>query len=221
MDAAKIQLSADELQLVQNAGWVLTKNKIIGKAFELFGALSAGMRVQLESSDLAAEILQPAPKVFKGENYKGLPYVMLDYPRYFSHDDIFAIRNFFWWGNYFSVTLHLKGKYKEQFAAVLQKNSGLMAVRKFHVCISDVEWRHELDEENYTPISAISAGKFQEVVERQAFLKLSASIPLYHWNESAMLLDQLFGVLVQVMEISCQDGEKDPSPGSSKVGSGL
>ena len=41
---------------------------------------------------LPAEMLFHSPKISKGENYKGLPYVMLDYPRCFGKTDIFAIR---------------------------------------------------------------------------------------------------------------------------------
>ena len=37
MSPAKIQLSVEELQLVQNAQWLLTKNIIIEKVYTLFG----------------------------------------------------------------------------------------------------------------------------------------------------------------------------------------
>ena len=33
--------------------------------------------------DLPGDIAAIAPKIARGENYLGLPYVMLDYPRYF------------------------------------------------------------------------------------------------------------------------------------------
>ncbi len=35
---------------------------------------------------------------------------MLDYPRAFGRDSIFACRTFFWWGRFFSLTLHLAGR---------------------------------------------------------------------------------------------------------------
>src|SRR5262245_51174126 len=114
MNRAKIQLSADELSLVQNAAWLLTKNNIIDKVFELFGEVATGAGELLkEAADwLPKETFVQSPKISKGEKYLGLPYVMLDYPRMFSREDVFAIRTFFWWGNFFSVTLHIKGKYK-------------------------------------------------------------------------------------------------------------
>ena len=59
--------------------------------------------------------LNSSPKISKGENYKGLPWLVLDYPRYFNKEDIFAIRTLFWWGNFFSITLHISGKYKMRY----------------------------------------------------------------------------------------------------------
>ena len=40
-------------------------------------------------------------KISRGENYRGLPYLILDYPAYFSQKDIFAFRTMFWWGHFF------------------------------------------------------------------------------------------------------------------------
>ena len=91
---AKVQLSAEEMRLVRDAAWILTKNSVMGKVVAMFGELSGGWK---------------EPKISKGENYKGLPWVMLDYPRVFGKEDVYAIRTFFLWGHAFSITLHLKG----------------------------------------------------------------------------------------------------------------
>src|SRR5580700_4684754 len=104
MDEAKIRLSVEELELVENAEWILTKNRIIDKVQNLFGILAVKMKTELETISLPDEPLQTNPKISKGENYNGLPYVILDYPRLFSKENVFAIRTMFWWGNYFSVT---------------------------------------------------------------------------------------------------------------------
>src|SRR5262245_43273102 len=105
MNRAKIQLTADELTLVQNADWLLTKNNIIEKVFEMFGDVAAGAGdiFKQHSASLPQEAFVQSPKISKGEKYLGLPYVMLDYPRLFTKDDVFAIRTLFWWGNFFSI----------------------------------------------------------------------------------------------------------------------
>jgi hypothetical protein len=43
---------------------------------------------------------------------------------------VFAIRTMFWWGNFFSVTLHMKGNYREHFQEKLIGNYALVRKRK-------------------------------------------------------------------------------------------
>lgn len=197
MDEAKIQLSADELELVKNANWILTKNTIMSKVYTLFGILSEKMKIELEQINLTPEPLQTSPKISRGENYNGLPYVILDYPRLFTKNDVFAIRTLFWWANYFSVTLHLKGKYKNLLADHIRKNLGLLSSKEFYLCISKDEWMHELDEMNYVLLSETDSDMQDEIFARQTFLKVSVKISLNQWNGSETLLLDAYRSLLQ------------------------
>src|SRR5882757_1606169 len=172
MDAAKIRLSKEELALVMDPGWILTKNSIMGKVGTLFAELSgelqesfklqaislrqivnkSGLQLATDSLPLELPLNWATPKISKGENYKGLPYMVLDYPRAFGREDVLAIRTFFWWGHYFSVTLHLKGRYKTLFLPVIQERIALLAAAGFHISVSEDEWRHELDADHYMPL---------------------------------------------------------------------
>src|SRR5437868_14845354 len=124
MKNTNVELSKNELELVTNADVILTKNSIIEKVYALFGLLSEEYKIILlqHSHHLPAEIFNKAPKIYKGEQYQSLPYVMMDYPRCFYKDDVFAIRSFFWWGNYFSITLQLSGQYLKMFADNITKH---------------------------------------------------------------------------------------------------
>lgn len=197
MNAAKIQLSEDELQLVQNADWVLTKNKIIQKVYFLFGNLSEEMKKQLQLINLPSEILQTTPKISRGESYKNLPYVMLDYPRLFGSENIFAIRTFFWWGNYFSITFHLKGIYKEMFIHKIKTNISLLIKNNFYICIHEDEWQHAIDDiNNYLPLALINESDINKIFAQQNFLKFSAKINFDKWDETEIILGKLFAVLL-------------------------
>jgi hypothetical protein len=206
MGVAKIQLSAEELSLVQNAGWLLTKNTIIEKVYALFGDVAhqavsrfSAMRNNFEAGEgiLPAEVLVPSPKISKGENYKGLPWVMLDYPRFFNREDAFAIRTMFWWGHFFSVTLHLKGKYKKQYQQNLLNNFSLLATKQFYVCVSAEEWRHEFEEDNYKLLTQVNSSAVEEILLANNFCKLSAKIPLPQWNQSKELLIDLHETVIK------------------------
>jgi hypothetical protein len=188
MNEAKIQLSAEELILVENAEWILTKNTIIRTVYDLFGAITEGMKIELKSNPLPPDLMETTAKISRGENFKGLPYVVLDYPRLFNKENVFAIRTLFWWAKYFSITLHLKGVYKDLFIDPLKKNESLLSVNNFYLCSSKDEWSHELGGENYVSLNRNSGFLQKRDFSREPFLKLSAKIELHNWNQAEELL---------------------------------
>ena len=195
MNVAKIQLSTEELSLVQNADWLLTKNTIIEKVYTLFGDISRQALTRF-SGVREPEVLIPSPKISRGENYGGLPWVMLDYPRLFNRQDTFAIRTMFWWGHFFSVTLHLKGRYKQQYQQNLLTNLPVLASRQFYLCVSGDEWRHEFEEDNYKPLTQLNSSSVEEILLANDFCKLSAKISLPQWNRSKELIIDLYETIV-------------------------
>lgn len=223
MNAAKIQLSAEELSLVQNAGWLLTKNTIIEKVYALFGDIAHGVRGQCTATPcfLPPAVLEPSPKISKGENYKGLPWVMLDYPRFFNRQDTFAIRTMFWWGHFFSVTLHLKGVYKEKYQQQLLNNLPLLKTHPFYLCISGEEWRHEFEEDNYTPLTQLNSSDVERILLANNFCKLSAKISLPQWNQSKALLLDLYETIFTTMGVNYQAGETGLLPDKPTIDSDL
>src|SRR5205085_6252317 len=96
----KIQLSDFEKELLNNSEWILTKNNVIKKAQQLLGHVQENVSdyTNANAKIFPAEVAAISPKISKGENYLGLPWLMLDYPRYFDKENIFAIRAMFWWG---------------------------------------------------------------------------------------------------------------------------
>src|SRR5688572_32501219 len=137
----KIQLSPLEMELVTNSDWILTKNGIIEKVKELFGRLQ--LRQETVLSSLPEEVRQVSAKISKGENYKGLPWLVLDQPRLFTRDKIFAVRSFFWWGNFFSSTLHLYGNYKTAYQQRVIAAFSLLQQNGYSVCVNDDPWEHD------------------------------------------------------------------------------
>jgi hypothetical protein len=147
---AKVQFSADEMRLVSDPAWILTKNSIIRKVVEVFGELSGEWRGMLPRERMGLLVGTPEakgswgdPKISRGEQYKGLPWVMLDYPRVFGKEDVLAVRTMFWWGHYFSVTLHLKGSYLRSYLPVIMSNRGLLEAAGFWPGTSEDEWEHD------------------------------------------------------------------------------
>jgi hypothetical protein len=173
MNGAKIRLSAPEMKLVTDTQWILTKNSIIARLVEGLAGLSEAYRPIWEGAVLPGGPYPTSPKISKGENYKGLPWIVLDYPRLFGREDVLAVRTLFWWGHYFSVTLHLKGRYKDILLPVLRGRLALLADAGFHICVSEDEWRHELAADNYVALAGIDGSLLEGLLAREGFVKFS------------------------------------------------
>ncbi|HEY5406943.1 MAG TPA: hypothetical protein VIJ92_07645 [Ginsengibacter sp.] len=217
----KIRLSPLETELVQNREWILTKHSIIKKVYEIFGEMLIIYKdaLQQKTYSIADSYKLSGGKISKGENYMGLPYVILDYPASFTKEDIFAIRTFFWWGNFFSISLHVSGKrflLTGNFSNIflfLQQN-------KFYICVNEDEWQYDFDPSNYIAVSHLSETSFKEILKRN-FFKISKNLELNRWDEAQEFLKESFEEIIEFLKINFPDGEKDPSPGFPKAGSDL
>ncbi|MFI5188026.1 MAG: hypothetical protein ACHQF0_14950 [Chitinophagales bacterium] len=190
----KIHLSSLEMDLMNNSDWILTKNNILKKAEQLLGDVQQNIfdYTKLNLKRLPAEVTSIFPKISKGENYNGLPWRMLDYPRYFEKENIFAIRTLFWWGNFFSTTLHLSGKYKQNYSDPVIRSYEDLYKDDFYCCISDDQWHHHFEKDNYLQVKELTLKEFTDLVQVRSFIKLSCKISFAEWDNSIKLLSENF-----------------------------
>jgi hypothetical protein len=218
---AKIHLSAVETELIQNKEWILTKHVIIHKVYRLFGELNEIYKQISEQEEIHLQELykNAGGKISKGENYEGLPYVMLDYPALFSRENIFAIRTMFWWGNFFSITLHTSGekfKLKGDFFKLL----AYLRENNFFVCVNEKEWHHSFELSNYIAAKELDQQKLEQISNKN-FFKISKNLELNKWDEAPEFLEKSFREIIGFIKISFPAGGKVLSPGFPKAGSGL
>ncbi|MEO6330242.1 MAG: hypothetical protein ABIO55_15015 [Ginsengibacter sp.] len=221
MDSAKIHLSAEEQRLISNTEWILTKHTIIKKVYEMFGQINDMMKNELSSFDHFFENIQCLNgKITKGENYGLLPYIILDYPYHFEKNNVFAIRTMFWWGNFFSITLHLSGEHKIRFINNTSAHFLLLKNNNFFVCVNNEEWQHHFDENNYKPADKITEMEYKRIIE-QPFLKIAKQISLKDWDVAPAFIIGGFKEILELLQINYPDDKKDPSPASPITGSDL
>lgn len=194
-EQANVSLSAVELQLVTDPGWILTKNGIIQKVYHLFGSLSASYVASAKELAVPEELLLVPPKISRGEQYKGLPYVMLDYPRCFGRDDVLAIRTFFWWGHYFSCTLHLKGSYLRQYAGAVETAISNGELQCFYINAAKDEWNHDINES-----MRLITGNDKNRPAQEDLIKIAGICPLQQWNEAAAVLSKQFQLYLRLVK---------------------
>ena len=198
MPHTNVELSKNELELVTSSEFILTKIRIIEKVYNLFGALSEAYKdaLNLHKTNLPYETIASSPKIYKGENYLNLPYVLMDHPRVFSKEDVFAIRSFFWWGNYFSITLHLSGKYLQLFKGNIQQKLNNRILDDYFICVNDEPWQHHFEETNYKLLKEID---FAEMHLDKPFLKIAKQLPLQKWNDAEDFYRKNYNSLLKII----------------------
>lgn len=178
MEVSKIQLSSSEMELVQNAEIILTKNRILFKAKALLEEIQ---QKQMDSGYIFSnEIFSVPPKISKGENYSGLPYLILDYPRRSAGNDFFFIRIMFWWGNFFSCTLHIAGRSKEKYITRIQQCYGQLSGH--FIGISANPWVHHFKEENFRRIGSLNETEFRHYCGQYDHIKIGTKHGLNEWT---------------------------------------
>ncbi len=190
MNSAKIRLSTKEMVLVTNADFILTKNAILQKGRSLLEELSVRQEefIQQQKHRFPEPVMTPRAKISRGENYLGLPYLILDHPRYFNRENVFAIRTMFWWGHFFSITLQLSGQYKSRYEEQIIRAYRLLKKKEIYYCTNEDPWQHHFEENNYQPVGNFSERKFSDAIKSGEFIKLSGKISLEEWSNAPEIL---------------------------------
>jgi hypothetical protein len=201
MNQAKIRLSATEIELIKNADWILTKNAIIEKIVQFFSSLQQQQEreLQLYKNNLPLKFFTSSPKISKGENYEGLPYVVLDYPRFFNDSGFGAIRTMFWWGNFFSITLHMSGENKRAFEEQIINAYTQLRKEKFYSCINKNEWEHYFSAENYIALSEMTEDEYRKRIKETPFIKIATKISLDSWETAEDFLFSRYKNLIAIL----------------------
>jgi hypothetical protein len=196
MQGSKIRLSDAEKELFCNAEIILTKNSIVQKTVLLL----EGVQEIFVNENVAKNYNIPgSPKISKGENYLGLPYTILDYPRIAKDGDLFFIRSMFWWGNFFSSTLQLSGSYKKTHAGKLKKSYHVLSDATYFIGINTDPWVHHFEEDNYEKIKSLTRETFSVILEESPNIKIATKWPLNEWDSAANKLVESWKLLMKLI----------------------
>ncbi len=117
-------------------------------------------------------------KISKGDNYQQLPYLVLDYPAIFNQKEgVLAIRTMFWWGNGFSMTLHVNGELLQRYRDALMNNLEKMRLLDGYFGINEDQWQHHYEESNYCETKDLNREMLEKCFNK-GFLKLSLRLPV-------------------------------------------
>src|SRR5690606_37500006 len=112
----------------------------------------------------------------RGENYKGLPYVVLDYPRLMTKDEILNIRLLFWWGHYYSISLHLAGNALLRYRTRLKQAVEREAFSGYYLQLKGSPWEHDVTLPGFGPTGELT--QKSEAIGQAHFVRLLNLLPL-------------------------------------------
>ena len=200
MEEAKIHFSRTEMELMNDADIILTKNVVLAKIKGILEGLQNEMvyEVQKKYEYFTNPLFSSSAKVSRGENYMGLPYLVLDYPRQFDSVNIFAIRSMFWWGHFFSSTLQLSGDYKTEFVGKIEEAYETLSDNKYYISVHEDPWQHHFDEENYLRIDQLDLEEFSTYCYQYDYIKIAAKWPLWDAHFAAENLLESWNYLLKI-----------------------
>ena len=169
--------TTEELNMLSDRQFFINKNSITEKLTGLLNELSLKIEFEITSGNylLPDEVIQSRPKISKGENYLGFPWMVLDYPRVFKQHDTFAFRSLCWWGHEFSFTLQIGGcfllKYKPLIVEMIQQLQG----RDLYICINDSPWNYHFTDDNFLLLDDFMKLEKEpkKWLEKRSFIKIS------------------------------------------------
>jgi hypothetical protein len=92
----------------------------------------------------------------------------------------------FWWGNFFSVTLHLSGSYKNVMDKKIPDHLPLLSDEGFFISCGQQEWEHDVSSAEYVKISDADINEMSGTIVSKNFLKLVKTYPV---NDSKIMDD--------------------------------
>ena len=175
-----IRFTSREMEILRDTEFLITKRTALAKIDNLLAETQSNLKMIWETNRHRFPELPSVrlPKISRGENYRGLPWRVLDYPAIFEKEDIFAFRTMFWWGNFFSITLHLQGKYLREYSRTIYRNHRNFRAKPYFVSTGESPWEYHYEKDNYLPADKVSLNNMDNL----KFLKISTKLSLDNWN---------------------------------------
>ncbi|OEK04265.1 hypothetical protein [Roseivirga misakiensis] len=110
-------LTSEQLSFISSKRNFQIKNEVDEIVGQLLYDFQHKLTELLESNaiQLPTKVSKLPGKISKGNNHKGYPFQVSDFPANFSQENIFTFRSTIWYGNFFSFALIVSGIPKNEF----------------------------------------------------------------------------------------------------------
>lgn len=197
----EIEFTQEEFLFLKDHQFFDVKASIISKVIQLFSRIEETIETEIKTTSFKfPERVSTTPsKISKGENYLECPYIVLDYPRLYSKDDIFAFRTIFWWGHYFSNALILGGRSYHRYLPRFLEITGELKKKNWELCIYRTPWKLENLPWNYVQFSDLSDQEIKIHLQKYQFIKITRIYPLDQYKKLEWETLHFFSDLIYLM----------------------
>lgn len=177
------KLTEREFSLLQDASLLPTKYQIGKKMDKWLLHLQRELNPHIKDAiHLAEEVRKSTGKISRGENYHNQAYRVLDFPRIFRRDAMFAFRTVVLWGHPIGFHLILSGTYKEAYQEVILAKKEELG-EYVYVAAHPNPWIWESDAEGLMACHSLSSKEWEDHLNTYSFIKLSHFMPLADYEQ--------------------------------------
>ncbi|MEO5675568.1 MAG: hypothetical protein ABIQ74_13075 [Chitinophagales bacterium] len=200
-ELSKILLSKKEVQLLAEDSFFHHKKNITEKIYHQLAACVTAIQEApcFQKISYPPETDLVRGKITKGENYLGLPFIILDFPRLFSSEKIFAFRTMIWWGQHLSCTLVLDGSESQLAGKKLRENFSFLKKKETFLCINKSPWLHHFGTENFISLKSLQQKDADEFQLNQNFFKVARKIPVSSVNNMENFSAESFEIFSRLL----------------------
>lgn len=200
MQTTNIIISPEEMEVIKNYDFFYTKHRVSTKIKDLLAVLRDEYKTVIKESQVVipSDVDIQVGKIFQGENYKLLPYILLDYPKLFNKKSVFSFRTMFWWGNFFSCTLHLGGEAYVEKANKIEANYNILLSKDVYVSVGATPWEYDYVAENYKPAEQININEL--INSHRNFIKISRKISLNDYGKLSSFGTDTLRLFLKLLE---------------------
>ena len=197
MNSTKVSFSDKELALLNEKDFWIERKILSDKLMELLNSVKESIRLTplfnqiawLDGTDLTNG------KITRGENYLSFPWMVLDFPRLISGDNLLLYRTMIWWGNGCSSSLVVQGGYlNEAKKSLVNQLPDLLSQHILFATATDA-WVHNPNDDSNLLMSEITAEKFPE----QNYIKLMKKIPMNELENLPEISAANFELLAKIL----------------------
>ncbi|MFN6946492.1 MAG: hypothetical protein ACK4ND_16210, partial [Cytophagaceae bacterium] len=172
-----MNLSPEEHAVISEKEYLIVKQQAIKKISDTLLKVGTILYDDLNIVNFPFPI-KKTTKISKGENYRNLPYLVLDFPSYYQKNGFCMFRSLFLWGYGFSVELVISGDILARFKDQVYHNLRLIKENDYFICHGPTPWNYYYETDNYIPLGNVSDEKLYELIHKREFVKLGTFMPL-------------------------------------------